>query len=166
MQVWDEQWVQCAKHLNQWDHLSQYAKEVGQYDLQLECFWKNQDWQSLAMFLPQQEPMPSDPSQTKIYEIYLALQESRLQDADKLCSEAFNYALKSWCLLPDVTVQAYVPLMQTFHQLVELHESALLLDEVNKSIRHNSVRFSYTYIYIYIHTYVYIYVWTLYIYNI
>ena len=137
--VWDEQWVQCGKHLNQWDQLTHYAKEVGQYDLQLECYWKKQEWANLSNLLPQSEPMPSDPSQTKIYEIYMALQEGRLPDADKLCGEAFNYALKSWCLLPDVTVQAYVPLMQTFHQLVELHESALLLDEVNKSIRHNSV---------------------------
>eukprot|EP00961_Rhodomonas_salina_P220764 2984640-Rhodomonas_salina.2 len=135
--VWEEQWVQCAKHLNQWDSLTAYAREVNQFDLQLECHWKNSDWASLRDLL--QDPMPSDPSQTKIYDIYNALQEGRLQDAEKHCQEAFQYALKSWCLLPEVTVQAYVPLMQTFHQLVELHESALLLDEVQKSMRHNSV---------------------------
>lgn len=135
--IWEEQWVQCAKHLNQWDMLTSYAKEISQFDLQLECSWKTSDWAAMRELV--QDPMPSDPGQTKIYDIYNALQEWRLQDAEKHVQEAFQYALKNWCLLPEVTVQAYVPLMQTFHQLVELNESAMLLDEVNKSMRHNSV---------------------------
>ncbi len=135
--VWEEQWIACAKQLNQWDMLLAYARDVNQFDLLLESTWKTDDWSGLRDVL--QDHMPCDGAQTKIYDIFNALQEWRLPEAEKHCQEAFQYALKNWCLLPEVTVQAYVPLMQTFHRLVELHESCMILEEVNKSVRHNTV---------------------------
>ena len=34
--LWEERWVQCAKQLNQWEMLSDYARSVDHFELMLE----------------------------------------------------------------------------------------------------------------------------------
>ncbi|KAK6587961.1 hypothetical protein RS030_7992 [Cryptosporidium xiaoi] len=42
--IWIDSWVACAKHLNQWNTLNEFAKERKNPQLQLECSSKLQDW--------------------------------------------------------------------------------------------------------------------------
>lgn len=42
--IWIDSWVACAKHLNQWNTLNEFAKERRNPQLQLECSSKLQDW--------------------------------------------------------------------------------------------------------------------------
>ncbi|KAL7069141.1 hypothetical protein ACR3K2_03980 [Cryptosporidium serpentis] len=42
--IWIDSWVSCAKHLNQWNTLNEFAKERKNPQLQLECSSKLQDW--------------------------------------------------------------------------------------------------------------------------
>jgi transformation/transcription domain-associated protein len=82
-------------------------------------------------------PNQADPQQTKIYEVYMALQESNSQDALKHCMEASQYSLKRWIGLSGISAHAFVPLLQKFHTFVELEESCSVIDEVQKAIRLN-----------------------------
>lgn len=131
----DSFWVQCCRHLNQWDILHEFSRKVRSHDLMLESSWKQQDWTSLRDNLG--NPNQADPQQTKIYEVYSALQENNTQDASKHCMESSQYALKRWIGLSGISSQAYVPLLQKFHTFVELEESCSIIDEVQKAIRVN-----------------------------
>ena len=62
--VWEEQWIACAKQLNQWEVLKEYATDVNQFDLLLESCWKTDSWMEIKEALA--DPMPSDASQTKV----------------------------------------------------------------------------------------------------
>lgn len=62
--VWEEQWIVCAKQLNQWEVLKEYATDVNQFDLLLESCWKTDSWIEIKEALA--DPMPSDASQTKV----------------------------------------------------------------------------------------------------
>lgn len=131
----DSFWVQCCRHLNQWDILHEFSRKVRNNDLMLESSWKQQDWTALRDNLG--NPNQADPQQTKIFEVYSALQENNTQDASKHCMEASQYALKRWIGLSGISAHAYVPLLQKFHTFVELEESCSILDEVQKAIRVN-----------------------------
>jgi transformation/transcription domain-associated protein len=131
----DSFWVQCCRHLNQWDILHEFSRKVRSHDLMLESSWKQQDWTSLKDNLG--NPNQADPQQTKIYEVYLSLQENNSQDASKNCMEASQYALKRWIGLSGISAHAFVPLLQKFHTFVELEESCSIIDEVQKAIRVN-----------------------------
>ena len=131
----DSFWVQCCRHLNQWDILHEFSRKVRSHDLMLESSWKQQDWTSLRDNLG--NPNQADPQQTKIFDVYSALQESNTGDALKHCMEASQYALKRWIGLSGISAHAYVPLLQKFHTLVELEESCSIIDEVQKAIRVN-----------------------------
>lgn len=131
----DSFWVQCCRHLNQWDILHEFSRKVRSHDLMLESSWKQQDWTSLKDNLG--NPNQADPQQTKIFEVYSALQESNTQDASKHCMEASQYALKRWIGLSGIYAHAFVPLLQKFHTFVELEECCSIIDEVQKAIRVN-----------------------------
>ena len=45
--LWEDHWIQCAKRLNQWDLLADFARSNGHTELLLECAWKVADWPSM-----------------------------------------------------------------------------------------------------------------------
>jgi len=49
--MWVEQWVGCAKNLNQWDMLEEYARDTHNHELSLDCLWRLQDWGALKTTL-------------------------------------------------------------------------------------------------------------------
>lgn len=45
--MWAEQWVNCAKQLNQWDILAEYARGIDNTSLQIDAMWRLRDWEQL-----------------------------------------------------------------------------------------------------------------------
>lgn len=55
--VWEDHWVQCAKELNQWDLLLEYANSKGNTNphLILESAWRVPNWSMMKEALAQVE---------------------------------------------------------------------------------------------------------------
>jgi transformation/transcription domain-associated protein len=47
MAMWAEQWVNCAKQLNQWDILAEYARGIDNTSLQIDAMWRLREWEQL-----------------------------------------------------------------------------------------------------------------------
>jgi hypothetical protein len=47
--MWEEEWVRCAKNLNQWEVLKEFAGQIGNPELQLDAAWRIGDWIGLKV---------------------------------------------------------------------------------------------------------------------
>eukprot|EP00457_Paulinella_chromatophora_P000070 gb/GEZN01000070.1/.p1 GENE.gb/GEZN01000070.1/~~gb/GEZN01000070.1/.p1 ORF type:complete len:2436 (+),score=418.65 gb/GEZN01000070.1/:121-7308(+) len=135
--LWDEEWVECAKQLNQWKILGELAKEemhggVGHPELQLQASWRGGDW-ALLKDLSSKEKSRSTPSD-RLHHIYAAIQDrnKNFQDreVEKLCDQAYQTALRQWQGRPALVGTAHLELLQRFQRLVELSESARMMRDL------------------------------------
>ncbi|KAL6045043.1 putative transformation/transcription domain-associated protein [Balamuthia mandrillaris] len=142
--LWEDHWVHCAKHLNQWDTLNEFARAQNHTELLLESAWKVEDWNAMKECLvkycsPNNMMLPDSP-QLKLYQSYMAVHEAKPQDVEGLCAIAIQLCLRQWQGLPAMTpLLAHVPLLQSFQQIVELRESAQVIREINANNRHQAI---------------------------
>lgn len=129
--LWEDHWVICAQHLQQWDILTDLAKLEGDTDLLLECAWRLSDWASEREVLEQALESVSATStpRRRVFEAYMALLKSqsgtdRPAEFGRICDEAIQLTLRKWHSLPSTVTQAHVPLLQIFQQFVELQEAS------------------------------------------
>ncbi|KAJ7564762.1 hypothetical protein O6H91_02G032300 [Diphasiastrum complanatum] len=135
MCIWEEQWVSCARHLNQWDMLSDFGKSVENYEILLDCQWKIPEWTTLKETVLPKAQVEETPK-LRIVQAYVALHDGSmtgLSEADTRVAQGVELALHKWWQLPDMAVQSHIPLLQQFQQLVELQESARVLMEIGNS---------------------------------
>jgi transformation/transcription domain-associated protein len=140
MSLWEERWVAINRSLGQWSVLSHYAAGSGCAELQMECSWKNRDWENVRS-------MTANPSivaaleggnpKHKLQEIYLSIADGKLNEVEKLCAQTVQLALHNWQLLPPLSTrgEAHVELLRLFHRLVELRESGQIMMEVSAHTR-------------------------------
>ncbi|CEQ40122.1 SPOSA6832_01706, partial [Sporobolomyces salmonicolor] len=134
--LWEDHWIVAAQKLQQWDVLSDMAKNEGNKELLLECAWRLADWnQERPMIEAAIESMsPVATPRRRIFEAYLALlstysvktpeEATAAKKAfNKLCDEGIQLSLRKWYYLPETVTQAHVPLLQVFQQFVELQET-------------------------------------------
>ncbi|KAL3681984.1 hypothetical protein R1sor_000006 [Riccia sorocarpa] len=137
MCLWEEQWVACARRLNQWEPLVEFARNVENYDIQLDCLWKIPDWASLKDNVLPKAQVEETPK-FRMIQAYVSFNEATVagvnmtsvSDADMRISQGVDLALHQWWQLPEMAVQSHIPLLQQFQQLVELQESARVLLEI------------------------------------
>jgi hypothetical protein len=72
----------------------------------------------------------------RVYQSYVAVQDGKPGDVDALTVQASHLGLLHWHSLPPLPSPAHTPLLQAFHQLVELRESAQIIKEINGTNRH------------------------------
>ncbi|GAA96948.1 uncharacterized protein L969DRAFT_90354 [Mixia osmundae IAM 14324] len=147
--VWEDHWVLCAQKLQQWDILTDLAKHEGNADLFLECAWRLSDWQSDRDFIEQSiDNMESQATpRRRTFEAYMALVkvqagivtpgEEKKTDAQRLCDEGIQLALRKWYYLPDIVSEAHLPLLHVFQQFVELQEASLMFNSLSQTTAQN-----------------------------
>jgi phosphatidylinositol kinase/protein kinase (PI-3 family) len=143
--LWEDQYVACAKRLNQWDQLTEFARSVSHseilsrsamhVELLHECLWRVPDWNGMKDWLNKPMLLDSNSPQLKLYHMYVALQDNKLTEVEQLSGQAVQLVLKQWVSLPDTGIHTFIPLLEIFQQFVELQESAKILDELNNSTR-------------------------------
>lgn len=74
--LWQEGWLQSAKHLNQWEVVSEFATQCGHSDLVVETAWKVGDWISMREAL--NKLSNSEVVHTKIFQAYTSIHEGSL----------------------------------------------------------------------------------------
>ena len=67
--------------------------------------------------------------------VYSAIQEWRVDEAEVLYKEAGQVMLRKWQSLPSTTGIAHIPLLQTSQNFVELQESIVIMNKMQKTKR-------------------------------
>ena len=137
LQLWEYGVLRSAKKLNQWELLSEFAKQTQQPQLLMECSWKTSAW-DLLKDLFYKYSLPDVPG-IKMLQTYAAIHEGKLSEAEARCNDGIQFALQEWCGLPPLGVQSHTPLLQMFQQFQELQESAQMLMELNNAQRVGSI---------------------------
>ncbi|GAA6004124.1 hypothetical protein JCM10207_002438 [Rhodosporidiobolus poonsookiae] len=134
--LWEDHWIVTAQKLQQWDVLSDMAKNEGNKELLLECAWRLADWNqergTIEEALSTMNPVATP--RRRVFETYLALlaaysaktpeEATAAKKAfSKLADEGIQLSLRKWYYLPETVTQAHYPLLQTFQQFVELNET-------------------------------------------
>ena len=135
--MWEDGVLRAAKKLNQWELLTEFAKQTQQPQLLMECSWKSPTGRSSRSSSPKYS-LPELP-QVKMLQTYAAIHEGKLAEAEARCNDGIHSALSQWCSLPGFAVASHTTLLQTFQQFQELQESAQMLMELNNAQRNGQV---------------------------
>ncbi|ORY74856.1 FAT domain-domain-containing protein, partial [Protomyces lactucae-debilis] len=129
--LWEDHWILCAQKMQQWDVLTDLAKQEGYSDLLLECAWRISDWttdrEPLEASIKSLMEVPT--SRRYTFEAFMALQKTQakldtIQEFQRVCDEGMQLSLRKWSQLPVVVSSTHVPLLQSFQQYVELQEAS------------------------------------------
>lgn len=110
MNLWEEQWIESAKKLSQWEVLTEYARTNNLGELQVESSWRVQDWPLLKEAFSKFS-FNVDAPRIKIIQSFLALYENRIVDVDQLCKNAMRVLVTLWNGLPKTPSLPHVPLL-------------------------------------------------------
>lgn len=125
--LWETQWIECAKRLNQWDVVSSYAKSVGSVELVAESAWKLGDWDSLKEALGK---FPTtDSAKNAALQAYSQLSD---KNAEVDTSLAMNLVLSQWVSLPRLPCPAYTPLLVTLQRFIDIHDSIKIVKDLKQ----------------------------------
>lgn len=142
--LWEDHWILCAQKLQQWDVLTDLAKQEGYSDLLLECAWRVSDWTTdrdpLEASIKALMDVPTPRRFT--FEAFMTLQKTQakletIQEFHRVCDEGMQLALRKWHQLPSMISQTHVPLLQTFQQFVELHEASQIYHSLSSTHAQN-----------------------------
>lgn len=126
--LWTDRWIRCAKELNQWSNLHEYAKS-GFYDpyLMLESAWRIPAWDSMKEALQNVEVnCPKELTwRVTMYTGYLLIctPEDKMRFTEKYVESASALCLVEWRRLPHIVSHIHLPLLQAAQQIIELQEA-------------------------------------------
>ena len=135
--LWEDSWIQCAKQLNQWDQVAEFARQIDHNEMKLDSLWKLGEWQHLrenVFPVAQCEETPA----LKCVTARAALQAGSVEAGDQAVRQGVMFALHKWWALPPAGIQAHADLLFRFQQLVELQESARVLVEIGHASRNQN----------------------------
>ncbi|KAJ4791719.1 Transformation/transcription domain-associated protein [Rhynchospora pubera] len=136
MCLWEEQWLHCASQMSQWEVLSDFGKSVENYEILLDSLWKVPDWAYMKENVMPRAQVEETPK-LRLIQAFFSLHDkgtTGVAEAENLISKGVELALEQWWQLPEHSVQARIPLLQQFQQLVEVQESSrILMDITNGS---------------------------------
>ncbi|GAB5370731.1 hypothetical protein AAMO2058_001518200 [Amorphochlora amoebiformis] len=158
--LWQSEWVRCARHLNQWEVLSDFSKTIGHPEMQLECAWRESEWERIKDIFGTDFPGLTIPApgtdasseeknllrnfnaKTMLYYNYMVLHDRKSHEdhqLEHLLNQSVQKALLEWQTMPNFVSQTHTGLLHRFHILVELKESIGIIHELNNYRRQNQV---------------------------
>ena len=143
LELWESRWVSAARELGQWPVLEDLSKATNRPECALESAAKNHDWAAVRDQLRTPSCIAGlelGSPQHKLFEIYVAIVDSKFSDVEHHCNQCIQLALHQWATMPPLTTGdgAHVGLLRLFHQLVEVHESGQIMLEVSQQARPHS----------------------------
>ncbi|QSL64955.1 hypothetical protein MERGE_002259 [Pneumocystis wakefieldiae] len=142
--LWEDHWLLCAQKLQQWDILTDLAKQESYSDLLLECAWRVTDWTSNreALEASIKSLMDIPTPRRYIFEAFTILQKTQaklesIQEFIRVCDEGMQLSLRKWYQLPVIVSNSHIPLLQNFQQYVELHEASQIYASLSSTNAQN-----------------------------
>lgn len=145
--LWEDHWIQCARKLQQWEVLSEFANQENYNDLLLECVWRvvenwgaTPDGEKIDQTVKSLMDTPTP--RRYFFSAFMALQKlhtkSEVQnDFSRLCDEAIQLSLRKWHNLPKQITNMHIPLLHNFQQLVELHDAHIIYNSLSATNSQN-----------------------------
>ncbi|XP_046866072.1 transcription-associated protein 1 [Drosophila willistoni] len=129
--LWEKHWMRCAKELNQWDILLDYAqtnKEKNMF-LILESSWRVPDWNLMKNALAKTEQCYTKHYGFKLnlYKGYLSIlhqEERQTASVERFVEIASSLCIREWRRLPSIVSHIHLPYLQASQQIMELHEAS------------------------------------------
>ncbi|GAM17861.1 hypothetical protein SAMD00019534_010360 [Acytostelium subglobosum LB1] len=131
--LWEDHWIDCAKRLNQWEVLLDYARQQNMNELLVESSWKLSAWTLMREALGKLQPH-GDTSIRKILQGYSLIIDKKFTEVDPNIVNSNQLILKKWVSLPERAFHAHSQGLVEMQQVVELQEAVHLLKEVTFSI--------------------------------
>ncbi|XP_044571244.1 transcription-associated protein 1 isoform X4 [Drosophila ananassae] len=143
--LWENHWMRCAKELNQWDILLDYAqtnKDKNMF-LILESSWRVPDWNLMKTALAKTEQcyMKQYGFKVNLYKGYLCLlhpDERQTGSVERYVEIASSLCIREWRRLPNIVSHIHLPYLQASQQIMELHEASQIHQGLTQS-RNNSL---------------------------
>lgn len=130
VQLWETHWLRCAKELNQWDIVLDFAKMHKDRKALLiaESAWRVPDWEVMKQALVRTDQgCPKQESyRMNLYRGYLALMgtnDIHLQTIDRYVEIASVLCMREWRRLPSIVSHIHLPILQAAQQIMELQEA-------------------------------------------
>ncbi|XP_034140404.1 transcription-associated protein 1 isoform X2 [Drosophila guanche] len=129
--LWEKHWMRCAKELNQWDILLDYAqsnKEKNMF-LILESSWRVPDWNLMKNALAKTEQcyLKHQGFKLNLYKGYLSIlhqEERQTGSVERYVEIASSLCIREWRRLPNIVSHIHLPYLQASQQIMELHEAS------------------------------------------
>lgn len=148
--LWENEWMECAKRLQQWDVVGEVAKIENNSLFMIQSLWRSsefnevlqqQEWIAAALKAPPSPPTGREPiwlnSYKKIYESFLNIYQVSIGHSEKhvefqqSLEIAVQSALKAWDTLPSNHSKDRI--LHLFQLMVELNESQSILLNLSPS---------------------------------
>ncbi|XP_026839331.1 transcription-associated protein 1 isoform X2 [Drosophila erecta] len=143
--LWENHWMRCAKELNQWDILLDYAqtnKDKNMF-LILESSWRVPDWNLMKTALAKTEQcyLKNYGFKINLYKGYLSIlhqEERQTGNIERYVEIASSLCIREWRRLPSIVSHIHLPYLQASQQIMELHEASQIHQGLAQS-RNNSL---------------------------
>uniref|UniRef100_A0A1A9ZHQ0 PIK-related kinase FAT domain-containing protein n=1 Tax=Glossina pallidipes TaxID=7398 RepID=A0A1A9ZHQ0_GLOPL len=129
--LWEQQWIRCAKELNQWDIQLDYAQANREQNeiLIMQSAWRVPNWNLMKKALLKIEQAYSKLYDFKVnlYRGFLAIlhpEERQLCNVDKYVEIASGLCIREWHRLPHILSHIH---LQAAQQIIEIHEAKQLI---------------------------------------
>ena len=140
--MWEEQWLACAKRLGQWGLLMDFGRNKFDVNLLLHCAWKTEDWLTMQEALKASASSPeiaSSPFAGLYGAMGLIINDggNKQESVKKMINEAIQSGVKEWKGLPSSNqmTEGHKSLVRVFHRIVEVQESLGLVRELTSAKR-------------------------------
>lgn len=145
--LWEDHWVLCAQKLQQWDVLYEFAKHENFSDLLLESAWRNIDnWsgqENMEQLSSVIKGVSDAPNPRRLFfQAFMSLlkfheKTETVADFNRVCDEAIQLSIRKWHQLPKNITNAHIPILQSFQQLVELHDANVISTSLSQTTAAN-----------------------------
>ncbi|KAH8256520.1 hypothetical protein KR032_001949, partial [Drosophila birchii] len=143
--LWEKHWMRCAKELNQWDILLDYAQSNREKNmfLILESSWRVPDWNLMKTALAKTEQcyLKHHGFKINLYKGYLCIlhhDERQTSSIERYVEIASSLCIREWRRLPTIVSHIHLPYLQASQQIMELHEASQIHQGLSQS-RNNSL---------------------------
>ena len=145
--LWEEVWLDCARHLGQWDMIADFGGVQRNLRLIQQSCWKIGEWRRMkdaTLKNVNQETLWST-----LYQSYVCCHDVKPVEVENRYRNCVQLALKQWNGLPSlyptsissgrstdrwlqlIAPRAHWELLCQFQQVVEIHDSAKILKELH-----------------------------------
>lgn len=136
MCLWETQWLNSAKQLNQWDLISDFSRTVEHSELMVQSMWRLSDWAGVKELMPSGalNEIEETPEITTV-RAFASLVSGRVREAEQHWANAVKSSLDRWWRLPETGSSCHIPSLHLFNAIAEVQESTRILLELSNTQR-------------------------------
>lgn len=145
--LWEDHWVICAQKLQQWEILSDFAKNDNLNDLFLESVYRNFEFWKESEHRKQLDQIIKGVSDAPtprraFFQSFMSLlkmhsEQEPASNFSRICDESIQLSIRKWHQLPRRITNAHIPVLQNFQQLVEIHDASVICTSLNQTTQAN-----------------------------